>query len=88
MKRTNIPQTDSIQELAHFWDTHDLMDFENELEEVGESVFERQIVISVRLEPEASELVKELAQSRGISDVELIQEWIAERIEASSGSVP
>ena len=85
MKRTNIPQTDSIQALAHFWDTHDLTDFENELEEVGEPVFERQIVIPVRLEPEASELVKELAQSRGISDVKLIQEWIAERIEASSG---
>lgn len=86
MKRTNIPQTDSIQELAHFWDTHDLTDFENELEEVGEPVFERQIVIPVRLEPEASELVKELAKSRGISDVKLIQEWVAERIEASSGS--
>lgn len=86
MKRTNIPQTDSIQELAHFWDTHDLTDFENELEEVGGPVFERQIVIPVRLEPEASELVKELAKSRGISDVKLIQEWITERIEASSGS--
>ena len=80
MKRTNIPQTDSIQELDHFWDTHDLTDFENELD------FERQIVIPVRLEPEESEFVKELAKSRGISDVNLIQEWIAERIEASSGS--
>ena len=86
MTRTNIPQTDSIQELAHFWDTHDLTDFEDELEEVGGPVFERQIVIPVRLEPEASELVKELAKSRGISDVKLIQEWITERIEASSGS--
>lgn len=86
MKRTNIPRTDSIQELAHFWDTHDLTDFENELEEVEEPVFERQIVIPVRLEPEVSELVKELAKSHGISDVKLIQEWIAERIEASSGA--
>lgn len=86
MKRTNIPRTDSIQELAHFWDTHDLTDFENELEEVGEPVFERQIVIPVHLEPEESELVKELAKSRGISDVKLIQEWVVERIEASSGA--
>ena len=78
MERPNIPQTDSIQELAHFWHTHDLTDFENELEEVGGPVFERQIVIPVRLEPEASELVKKLAKSRGISDVKLIQEWIAE----------
>ena len=55
MRRPSIPQTDSIQELAHFWDTHDLTDFENELEEVGEPVFERQIVIPVRLEPEAAD---------------------------------
>ena len=31
MDRTNIPQTDSIQELADFWDTHNLTDFEIEL---------------------------------------------------------
>ncbi len=36
-----LPQTDSIQELAKFWDTHDLTDFENDLEEVTEPVFER-----------------------------------------------
>ena len=31
MKNSNIPETDSIQELAHFWDKHDLADFEDEL---------------------------------------------------------
>ena len=36
MNRKNIPKTDSIQELAHFWDTHDLTDFEDELEVVRE----------------------------------------------------
>jgi hypothetical protein len=36
MKKTKLPRTDSIQELAEFWDTHDLTDFEDELEEVGE----------------------------------------------------
>ena len=41
MKRVNIPQTDSIEELARFWDTHDLTEFEDQLEEVSEPVFER-----------------------------------------------
>ncbi len=36
-----IIQTDSINELARFWDTHDLTDFEEELMEVAEPVFER-----------------------------------------------
>ena len=38
---SKIPQTDSIAELARFWDTHDLTDFESELVEVTEPVFER-----------------------------------------------
>lgn len=86
MNHTNIPQSDSIQELAHFWDTHDLTDFEHELEEVSEPVFERQTVITVHLEPEEAEVVKVLAKSRGISHVNLIQEWVVERIRASAGS--
>ena len=41
MKKSKLPKTDSIQELAEFWDTHDLTDFEEELEEVAEPVFMR-----------------------------------------------
>ena len=41
MKSPRIPLTDSIQELARFWDTHDLTDFEDVLEEMPGSVFER-----------------------------------------------
>ena len=42
MSTSKIPHTDSIEELARFWDHHDLTDFEAELEEVpAETVFER-----------------------------------------------
>jgi hypothetical protein len=40
MKTGHSAKTDSIHELAQFWDQHDLADFEDELEEVAESVFE------------------------------------------------
>jgi hypothetical protein len=40
MKTQRLPQTDSIQELAQFWDAHDLTDFEGELEEITQLVFE------------------------------------------------
>ena len=45
--RDKIPITDSIQELARFWDTHDLTDFEEELDEVSSPVFEgrRSVII-------------------------------------------
>ncbi len=41
MTRETIPQTDSIQELAEFWETHDLTEFEDQLEESEKSQFYR-----------------------------------------------
>jgi hypothetical protein len=40
-KAPRLPKTDSIQELARFWDKYDLTDFEHELEEVTEPAFQR-----------------------------------------------
>jgi predicted DNA binding CopG/RHH family protein len=74
-----IPQIDSIQELARFWDTHDLTDFEDELEEVRETVFEPNTV-RIRFRPDEVEAIKNLARARGISDSNLIREWVLERI--------
>jgi hypothetical protein len=39
--KRKLPNTDSIEELARFWDTHDLTDFEEDLVEVGAPVFVR-----------------------------------------------
>ena len=33
MRKQKLPDTDSIEELAKFWDTHDLTDFKDDLEE-------------------------------------------------------
>ena len=52
MTKKKLPITDSIQELAEFWDTHDLTEFEDELEEVQPPVFERQRPIPLDLRPD------------------------------------
>ena len=83
MNSPKIPQTDSIEELARFWDTHDLTDFEDELEEVTEPVFERTTVVQVHLQPQEIEAVKAMAATKGIGSEELIREWILERIQNS-----
>jgi len=80
MNVQKIPQTDSIQELAHFWDSHDLTEFEEQLEEVTEQVFERETVVQIRWQPQQIEAVKEVARSRGINYVELIQQWILAKV--------
>ena len=75
-----IPQMDSIKEMAQFWDTHDLTDFEDELEEVRETVFEPNTV-RIHFRADEVEVIKSLARARGISDSNLIREWVLERIQ-------
>ena len=82
MKPKKIPQTDSIQELAEFWDTHDLTDFEDELEEGHDSVF--QPGVTVPLTRKDAEIVNAIAKARDISPRALIHEWISEHIEGLS----
>ncbi len=83
MNTPRLPQTDSIQELANFWDRHDVTEFEGELEEVGEPVFERDRDITIHLESDAADAVRAMAQSRGVGDSELIREWVLEKLQAS-----
>jgi predicted DNA binding CopG/RHH family protein len=83
MRLKKIPQTDSIRELAHFWDIHDLTDFEEELEEVTESVFQRETLVRIRLSKNEFETIKEIAKSRGVEHTELIRQWVSEKVEAS-----
>ena len=61
MTEKKRPQSDSIQELARFWDSHDLTDFEDELEEVGQTAFERGTIVTVLLSPDELESTKGMA---------------------------
>jgi hypothetical protein len=83
MNKPSLPKTDSIQELAQFWDTHDVTDFEDELEEVTEPVFRREKPITLALDPDEAKAVHDLATSKGVADSELIREWIREKIHAA-----
>ncbi len=82
MSIEKIPHTDSIQELARFWDTHDLTDFEDELEEVSGPVFQRDSVATIHLQPSEIDAVKEMAKSEGVGYVDLIRKWVLEKIQA------
>jgi hypothetical protein len=76
-----IPRTDSIQELATFWQNHDVTDFEDELEEVHEVVFEReQVVVGVPLTADEHEAIRRAAAVRGLDKAELIHQWVKERL--------
>lgn len=82
MKKINMPQTDSIEELAHFLDTHDLTEFEDQLEEVSEPIFERspETVVTLHLQPREIAAVKQAAQERGMEETTLLREWVLEKL--------
>jgi hypothetical protein len=83
MSNRRLPQTDSIHELAQFWDTHDVTEFEDQLEEVGERVFERDTTITVDLAADDADAVRAMAKLRGVGDAELIREWVRDRLHAT-----
>jgi len=75
-----IPKTDSIRKLAEFWDTHDLTDFLDELEEVTEPVFTgRDTVMEIHLSSDEAETVRKIAKFQGIGVADLIHKWIVEQ---------
>lgn len=88
MRRRKLPDTDSIEELARFWDTHDLTDFEEDLEEVSEPVFVRAkgTSLSIALEPTKAQRLKKIARSKGVKETTVLRRWILEKLHESSGS--
>ncbi|MBI1956605.1 MAG: hypothetical protein HYS38_09455 [Acidobacteria bacterium] len=85
MRRKKLPKTDSIEELARFWDTHDLTDFEEELEEAAEPVFVRAkgTSLSIDLEPTEAQHLKKIARSKGVKETTVLRQWILERLQES-----
>ena len=75
-----LPRTDSIRALAKFWDSHDLTDFEDELEEVTQPVFVRDTPIKVHLQSSEAEAVQQIARAKGVSREELIRQWVMQKI--------
>ena len=78
--KPQIPDTDSIAELARFWDTHDVTDFEQELEEIPGATFARAEAIPVPLTVAERDAVRRIAAARGLAESALIHEWVKEKL--------
>ena len=82
MRSTSLPETDSIEELAEFWDTHELTDFEDQLEEVSAPVFRRRakVGVHIRLAPDEIEAAERIARSEGSDLRALLHAWVVEKL--------
>jgi hypothetical protein len=88
MKKPRLPRTDSIKKLAEFWDSHDLTEFEDELEEVTEPVFVRPTTIKVPLEAHEAEAIERMARAKGVSQEELVRAWVVEKVGRRNNARP
>ncbi len=86
MRRDKLPNTDSIEELARFWDTHDLTDFGEDLEEVAEPIFVRAkgTSLSIALQATEAQHLRKIARSKGVKETTVLRQWILERLHESS----
>ena len=86
--RRKLPNTDSIKELARFWDTHDLTDFEEDLVEVGAPVFVRTkgTSLSIDLQPVEAQRLTKIARSKGVKETSVVRQWVVERLRQSKGT--
>jgi hypothetical protein len=82
IKPAKLPDTDSIRKLVRFWDTHDLADFEDQLEEVHDPVFKRPTLIKLHLESAEASALKRMARRRRVPASKLVQGWVVERLRA------
>lgn len=78
--KTSISKARSYQEIAEFWDTHDLTDF---WDQTKPAEFEVNIQSEKRyypLERDLAEEMNKIAQMRGVAVETLLNLWIKEKI--------
>lgn len=84
---SQLPNTDSIRELATFWDTHDLTDFADQLDEVQEPIFIRTSkTLTIPLSDLEAHALQSLANLRGVDAASLVREWVQQHVSPSSQS--
>jgi predicted DNA binding CopG/RHH family protein len=83
-RESQIPNFQTIEEEAEFWDTHSITDFLDEMEEVTDAKFVRARLkkgVTIRLDEDKLADLRQEAKSRGISAAALARIWILERLQ-------
>ena len=81
--RDAIPEFETLEEIAEFWDSHSTADYDDITKSVEFEVKLRRegtVVESVRLLPELGETLAALADARGVSIETLVNAWLTEKV--------
>ena len=78
---SSISQSGTVEEMAEFWDTHSLADFEDQTYEV-EMTFDPSARRSlVGIEPELMQELRLIAQERQVTTQTLVNVWLRQRVD-------
>lgn len=80
-KATSISAARSLEEIADFWDTHSLADFEEQTYEVEMEFDPSARLTHVNIEPELLEELRAQALKRRVSTQTLINLWLRQRLD-------
>ena len=84
--RSRIPDFQTREEEAEFWDTHDFTEFLDETRPVKLRVSKNLAsALSVRLDPQDREELERRAARQGIEPSTLVRMWIKERLRHREG---
>lgn len=84
--KSKIPNFKTYKEEAHFWDTHDITDFEDETDDVKISFVlkkPRDKTLVVRLQDEFKKKLEKIARSKGLNVSTLARMWLMEKLHAA-----
>ena len=81
-ERDPIPEFETLEDIAEFWDTHSTADYDDITHEVHFEVNLKRLdeSMSVSLLPELSQTLAILARDRGISLETLVNVWLTEKV--------
>lgn len=83
--KKHIPDFESYEEEADFWDTHDSTEFEWEPVEVKVSR-PLKVTFAIRLDPQTVEKLREVAAGMGTGPTTLARMWILEKLREHAAS--
>lgn len=79
--KSRIPDFKNRQEMAAWFDTHDLGDYQDEFKTV-KAKFSKNLssTLNVRLEPKTIEKIRQQAHKKGLGPTTLARMWILEHL--------
>jgi len=78
---SSISQSRSLEEMAEFWDTHSLADFEEQTHEVAMTFDPSARRSLVGIEPELMKELRYIARQRRVSAQTLVNVWLRQRVD-------